>query len=58
MVMRWKVLELVQNAESLETILDAISKSDHFDMDREAAHKLLRDYIELVPANIRAEFEK
>ncbi len=46
--MRSKIPELVQNALSLENVLDAVSKSDHFGVNRSDALKLLRDYSALM----------
>lgn len=57
MVMRWKILDMAQSAGSLDDILHEIEQSDHFDLDRDEALRLIMGYTELLPGNIRKELE-
>jgi len=57
MVMRWKILDIVQNSASLQETLEVLVTSQQFDIDRDGALALLREYTEILPENILSELE-
>lgn len=57
MVMRWKLLELAQEATSLESLVTSITQNEHFDVNREEALALLCQYIEILPDKVRQQLE-
>ena len=58
MVMRWKILELAENATNLKTLLDEMEASHHFDINREEAVNLLRQYSDILPSHLTEKLEK
>lgn len=57
MVMRWKILELAESADDLEALLDEMEASHHFDISRDNAIALLRQYSDILPSHLTEKLE-
>jgi len=58
MVMRWKILELAENANSLDGLLKTMKESGDFDIGEAETLLLLKDYTVVLPEKIQSELEQ
>lgn len=58
MVMRWKILELAENADDLGKLLDKMESSHRFDISRVEAINLLRLYTDILPPHLTEQLKK
>lgn len=57
MVMRWKILELAQDAAGIPELVAKIENSEQFDIDEKGALALLQQYAEILPPHLQQELE-
>jgi hypothetical protein len=55
MVMRWKILELAQDAGSVPELISKLEASAHFDISKEDAFAILQQYAEILPPHLQEE---
>lgn len=55
MVMRWKILELAEQCQSLDELLRELRKHPEYDLPEDGGMELLREYSDILPEVLRDE---
>ena len=57
MVMRWKILELAENSQSLDILLKKLQEHPEYGLSQEGGVQLLAQYVDILPQPMQNELQ-